>query len=67
MQLDPEGRENVLSFLEQEKAEAETPVMRLFREWQPLADWLNGPEGDAASQPDFDRVNAARIALEDRM
>lgn len=48
-------------------AQAETPVMRLFREWQPIADWLNGPEGDTASQPDFHRVNAVRLALEDRM
>lgn len=48
-------------------ASAETPVMRLFREWQPLAAWLNGPEGDAAPEADFNRVNLARLALEDRM
>lgn len=48
-------------------ASAETPVMRLFREWRPLAAWLNGPEGDAAPEADFNRVNLARLSLEDRM
>lgn len=48
-------------------AATETPVMQMFREWQPLAAWLNSPEGQAASAEDFDRANDQRITLEDRM
>lgn len=48
-------------------AATETPVMAMFREWQPIAAWLNGPEGQAASTEDFDHVNDQRIDLEDRM
>lgn len=34
-------------------AGTETPVMALFREWQSAAEWLNGPDGDALSEPDY--------------
>lgn len=49
------------------QAATETPVMRLFREWRPLAAWLNGPDGAAAPEAEFNRVNLARLDLEDRM
>lgn len=48
-------------------AETETPVMRMFREWQPLAAWLNGPEGQGAPEAAFNRANEQRIDLEGRM
>lgn len=48
-------------------AATETPILAMFREWVPMSAWLNGPDGQEAPAAQFDRVNAARIALEDRM
>lgn len=48
-------------------AETETPVMRMFREWQPLAAWLNGSKGQGAPEALLNRVNDQRIDLEDQM
>lgn len=44
-----------------------SPVMALFQEWKPISVWLNGPEGEAADEVEFNGMNEARIALEDRM
>lgn len=48
-------------------ADTETPVMRMFREWQPLSAWLNGPDSNDVPEAEFDRINGERIDLENRI
>lgn len=48
-------------------AATETPILAMFREWVPMTAWLNGPVSQEASEDEFERINDARIALEDRM
>ena len=48
-------------------ADTETPVMRLFREWEKHRAYINSPEGLALPQPEFDTALDICHDLEVRM
>lgn len=50
-----------------EAAMTETPIIRLFREWEALYAYLDGPVGRELSEDEFDAELDRRIAIEDRM